>query len=158
MLLELRFHGLRFHCGVRVSRVYDEERTRDGRSARVWGWSYQTLEGHLEMGQMDWEVWKWLDSGEVEFRIHAYSRRAPDRNPVVRFGFWLFGRREQLAFLHSTLERMRRLTEIALEEGPGEPVRQAAEELTARPSRRAVPGHSRLAEYLEDDREPQAGG
>ncbi|HEX6461521.1 MAG TPA: DUF1990 family protein [Thermoleophilaceae bacterium] len=158
MLLELRFHGLRFHGGVRVSRVYDEERTRDGRSARVWGWSYQTLEGHLEMGQMDWEVWKWLDSGEVEFRIHAYSRRAPDRNPVVRFGFWLFGRREQLAFLHSTLERMRRLTEIALEEGPGEPVRQAAEELTARPSRRAVPGHSRLAEYLEDDREPLAGG
>jgi uncharacterized protein (UPF0548 family) len=155
MLLELRFHGLRFHGGVRVSRVYDEERTRDGRTARVWGWAYQTLEGHLEMGQMDWEVWKWLDSGEVEFRIHSYSRRASDRNPVVRFGFWLFGRREQLAFLHSTLERMRRLTETALQEGPGEPVRKAAEELTARPSRGTSRAHSRLAEYLEGDHEPK---
>jgi hypothetical protein len=63
MLLELRFHGLRFHGGVRVSEVYDEELERQGRRARVWGWAYQTLEGHLEMGQMNWEVWKWLDSG-----------------------------------------------------------------------------------------------
>jgi hypothetical protein len=158
MLLELRFHGLRFHGGVRVSRVYDEERTRDGRTARVWGWSYQTLEGHLEMGQMDWEVWKWPDSGEVEFRIHSYSRRAPGRNPIVRFGLWLFGRREQLAFLHSTLKRMRRLTETALQEGTGEPVRRASEELTARPSGNTSRVHSRLAEYLEGDHKPEASG
>jgi uncharacterized protein (UPF0548 family) len=150
MLLELRFHGLRFHGGVRVSHVYDEELTRDRRTARVWGWAYQTLEGHLEMGQMDWQVWKWLDTGEVEFRIHAYSRRAHDRNAIVRFGFWLFGRREQLAFLHSTLERMRRLTETALEKGGGEPVRKAAEHLTARPARGTARAHSRLAAYLED--------
>jgi len=104
---------------------------------------------------MDWEVWKWLDSGEVEFRIHSYSRRAADRNPVVRFGFWLFGRREQLAFLHSTLERMRRLTEIALEQGPGEPVRKAAEELTARPSRGTARASARLADYLEGEPEPE---
>ena len=103
MLLQLRFHGLRFHGGVRVCEVYDEERQSAGRTARVWGWAYQTLEGHLEMGQMDWQVWKWLDTGQVEFRIHAYSRGAPERNPIVRLGFRLFGRREQLAFLHSTL-------------------------------------------------------
>lgn len=127
MLLEMRFHGLRFHGGVRVSEVYDEERERDGRAARVWGWAYQTLEGHLEMGQMDWQVWKWLDSGDVEFRIHAYSRRAPERSPIVRLGFRLFGRRQQLVFLHNTLKRMRRLTEAAMREGGGGPVRRAAE-------------------------------
>jgi uncharacterized protein (UPF0548 family) len=156
MLLELRFHGLRFHGGVRVSRVYDEQRTCDGRPARVWGWAYQTLEGHLEMGEMDWQVLKWIDSGEVEFRIHAYSRAARDRNPIVRFGFWLFGRREQLAFLHSTLERMRRLTETALEEGGGGPVLQAAEQVTARAARGTQRAHSQLAAHLETDQE-QAG-
>jgi hypothetical protein len=73
----------------------------------------------------------------------------------VRFGFWLFGRREQLAFLHSTLERMRRLSEIALEQGPGEPVRKAAEELTARPSRGTARANARLADYLEGEPEPE---
>jgi uncharacterized protein (UPF0548 family) len=154
MLLEMRFRGLRFHGGVRVSRVYDEERTCDGRTARVWGWSYQTLEGHLEMGQMDWQVWKWTDAGEVEFRIHAYSRGARDRNSIVRFGFWLFGRREQLAFLHSTLERVRRLTETALEQGGGEPVLKEAEQLTARAARGTQRAHSQLAAYLENGRRP----
>jgi uncharacterized protein (UPF0548 family) len=154
MLLEMRFRGLRFHGGVRVSRVYDEERTCDDRTARVWGWSYQTLEGHLEMGQMDWQVWKWTDAGEVEFRIHAYSRGARDRNSIVRFGFWLFGRREQLAFLHSTLERVRRLTETALEQGGGEPVLKEAEQLTARAARGTQRAHSQLAAYLENGRRP----
>jgi uncharacterized protein (UPF0548 family) len=150
MLLELRFHGLRFHGGVRVSEVYDEELEREGRTARVWGWAYQTLEGHLEMGQMNWEVWKWLDSGQVEFRIHAYSKRAPDRNPLVRFGLRLFGRREQLAFLHSTLKRMRGLTETALREGGGEPLRRQARELTARRAWDTGEEHSRLASYVEE--------
>jgi uncharacterized protein (UPF0548 family) len=147
MLLELRFYGLRFTGGVRVSSVYDEERSEDQGLARVWGWAYQTLEGHLEMGQMDWQVWKWLETGEVEFRIHAYSRVARERNALLRLGFRIFGRREQLAFLHSTMERMRRLTEIALREGGGEPLRKAADELTARPGRRTRREHSRLVAY-----------
>ena len=158
MLLQLRFHGLRFHGGVRVSEVYDEERQSAGRTARVWGWAYQTLEGHLEMGQMDWQVWKWLDTGQVEFRIHSYSRAAPDRNPIVRLGFRLFGRREQLAFLDSTLVRMRRLTETALREGGGEPIRRAAEELTARRAWSTGPAHSRLAAYVEDGHERRPSG
>jgi uncharacterized protein (UPF0548 family) len=158
MLLELRFHGLRFHVGVRVSDVYDEVRERDGRRARVWGWAYQTLQGHLEMGQMDWEVWKWLDNGQVEFRIHAYSRGAPERNPIVRLGFRLFGRREQLAFLHSTLERMRRLTEAALRGNGADAVRRTADELTVRPARGAGRVHSRLTEYLKADEEQVCRG
>ena len=62
MLLEGRFYGLRFHFGVRVGGLVDDELTVDGRPARRWGWNYRTLQGHLEAGQMDYEVRKWLDS------------------------------------------------------------------------------------------------
>ena len=65
MLLILHFHGLKIRVGVRVGDVYDEERELDGRRGRVFGWNYRTLEGHVEMGQMDWQVWKFPDSGEV---------------------------------------------------------------------------------------------
>jgi hypothetical protein len=150
MLLELRFRGLlRFHVGTRVAEVYDEERCRDGRRARIWGWAYRTLEGHLEKGEMDWQVWKWLDSGEVQFRIHAYSRQAADPNPIVRLGFRLFGRREQLAFFHSTLRRMALLTATALRARDGAPVRRASEALTVRAGFDTEPAHEQLARRVE---------
>jgi uncharacterized protein (UPF0548 family) len=110
MLLEGRFWGLRFHFGVRVSGLVDEETAVDGRRLRRWGWNYRTLQGHLEMGQMDYEVGKWLDSGEVEFRIHVVSRPAHIPNPVIRLGFRLFGRRVQRRFARHACQRMARLT------------------------------------------------
>jgi uncharacterized protein (UPF0548 family) len=150
MLLELRFHGLvRFDVGTRVVEVYDEERGRDDRVARMWGWAYRTLEGHLEQGQMSWEVWKWLDSGQVEFRIHSYARRAPDRNAVIRFGFLLFGRREQVAFQHSTLKRMERLTRVALRREGADPVVREAEALTVRRGFGTDAAHQDLGRRLE---------
>jgi hypothetical protein len=111
MLLEARFLGLRFRFGVRVEGVVDETFEADGRTIRVWGWSYRTLQGHLEMGQMDYELWKWLDSGEVEFRIHVVSRAARIPNPIVRLGFRIFGRRQQVRFARRACERMARLLE-----------------------------------------------
>lgn len=123
MLLTVRFIGLRFNLGVRVGEVLDAVCERDGRLARVWGWSYRTLEGHLEQGEMDYQVWKWLDDGQVAFRVRAVSRRAPDiRNPLVRVGFALFGRREQLRFYRHVCREMARLTALSR---PGEtrPVR-----------------------------------
>ena len=115
MLLEARFHGLRFRLGVRSGGVRDDTRDVDGRHVRVWGWNYRTLKGHLEMGQIDYEVWKWLDSGDVEFRISAFSRPASIPNPLVRLGFRLFGRREQVKFAHHACERMAELTAAALD-------------------------------------------
>jgi uncharacterized protein (UPF0548 family) len=109
MLLEVRFWGLRVRFGVRVSGVIDELRRIEERDVRVWGWSYGTLEGHLETGQMDYEVRKWLDSGAVEFRIHVVSRSSRAGNPIIRFGFRLFGRREQVRFAQRACERMARL-------------------------------------------------
>jgi len=123
MLLEARFHGLRFHIGVRVSEVVDETRDEDGRPVRVWGWSYRTLQGHLEAGEMGYEAWKWLDTGEVEFRIHRFVRSAGGGNPVVRLGFRLFGRREQVRFARRAGERMAALVAAEVEAGVavGEP-------------------------------------
>jgi len=113
MLLEARFYGLRFKLGVRVGGSCDEVREVEGRQVRVWGWNYRTLQGHLEMGQMDYEVWKWLDSGEVEFRISAFSRRAQTGNPLVRLGFRMFGRHEQVKFARRACARMAALTGAA---------------------------------------------
>jgi uncharacterized protein (UPF0548 family) len=110
MLLVLHFHALRKRVGVRVGDVYDENRELDGRPGRVFGWNYRTLEGHVEQGQMDWQVWKFADSGGVLFRIRSFSRPAGGGNLLVRIGFRLIGRRQQLRFLTLTAERMARLT------------------------------------------------
>src|SRR3954467_3147173 len=52
MLLVARFLGLDFRLGGRVFDVGDERRTEKGRPVLVRGWSYRTLQGHLERGQM----------------------------------------------------------------------------------------------------------
>ena len=101
----------RIYVGVRVGDVYDEERTLDGRRGRVFGWSYRTLEGHVEQGEMAWEVWKFPETGEVLFRVASFSQAAPQGNLLVRIGFRLLGRREQVRFLALTADRMARLTE-----------------------------------------------
>ena len=114
MLLQVRFGPLRFFFGCRVGAITDETRTVEGRPVRVWGWSYGTLQGHVERGQMDYAVWKWLDDGAVDFRIHVVSRRAKVRNPIVRLGFRVVGRRRQKHFAHRACERMSELVEREL--------------------------------------------
>ncbi len=153
MLLQLRALGIiHVYVGVRVSDVYDELREVNGRQARVFGWNYRTLEGHVEQGEMDWQVWKWVDSGEVEFRVYAVSRTGRIANPLVRLGFWLLRDHERSVFLNSTNLRMKSFTELALrKERRGERVREASTALTARrlPARDAA--HDQLAGFLEDD-------
>jgi len=112
ILLKIRFAGMRFNAGVRVGEVYDETRQLDGRQAEVFGWYYQTLDGHFEEGRMHYE---WLDTGDVEFRLHAFSRAAQTGPFVLRTGFRLFGRTHQLRFYRQICRRPRRLTEAELE-------------------------------------------
>lgn len=114
MLLELRLSVLRVYAGCRVGHVTDETRTVDGRRVHVWGWPYRTLEGHVEQGQMAWELWKWLDTGEVEFRIHSYSRFAGSRNPLTALGVRLFGQRQRHRYLGAACRRMEELTRAGL--------------------------------------------
>ncbi|MDQ6797359.1 MAG: DUF1990 domain-containing protein [Actinomycetota bacterium] len=134
MLLQARFYGLRFKLGVRVGGLRDERCEVGGRQVQIWGWNYRTLQGHLEMGQMDYEVWKWLDTGQVEFRISAYSRRAQGGNPVVRLGFRVFGRHEQVKFARRACVRMAALVEAALQNDRADGVAQAGDAVVLRPT------------------------
>jgi hypothetical protein len=117
MLLQIRFFVIHVHVGVRVCAIFDEVREVDGRRVRIWGWAYQTLGEHLERGQMDYQVWKWLDSGAVEFRIHAVSVLERVKNPILNLGFRLIGRREQIKFARRCGERMKALVAAELEYG-----------------------------------------
>jgi hypothetical protein len=115
MLLRIHFLGLGFDVAVRIGDVYEEDLEIDGRPARVFGWDYRTLEGHFEEGQMHYEIWKWLDSGDVEFHLRAVSRPARSGPFFLRTGFRLVGRPNQLRFYRQICRRMRRLTEAQLE-------------------------------------------
>jgi uncharacterized protein (UPF0548 family) len=115
MLLRIRFAGLRLRVGVRLGEAYEETRKVDDREVQVFGWSYSTLEGHFEEGQMNYELWKWQDSGDVEFHLKAISRAARTGPLLLRTGFRLFGRRNQLRFYRQVCRRIRRLTEAQLE-------------------------------------------
>jgi uncharacterized protein (UPF0548 family) len=115
LLLQIGYLGLRFTVGVRVGEVYEGERELAGQRAHVFGWAYRTLEGHFEQGEMHYQVWKWLDSGDVEFRLHAVSKAAETGPWVLRTGFRLVGRPRQLRFYREICRRVRRLTEAELE-------------------------------------------
>jgi hypothetical protein len=134
MLLEIRYFILRVRVGVRIGPVFDEVREVDGRGARIWGWAYRTLKGHLERGQMDYQVWKWLDTGEVEYRIHAVSQVAKIRNPILNLGFRLVGRREQLQFARRCAERMERLVNLRLSGAQANPRSIGATGIVASPT------------------------
>jgi uncharacterized protein (UPF0548 family) len=122
MELKLRFRRLLWvRAHVRVRRVWDEE--RDG--ARVFGYEYETLPGHVESGVMDYEVYKWLADGRVEFRLHARSRPSGAGPWWARIGFRLVGRREQVRFYYRCCSRIAEL--VAAELGaPGAPGPPAA--------------------------------
>lgn len=150
MLLKLQAFGVAYvFVGVRVGEVFERTREVDGKQVQIWGWNYRTLDGHVEMGQMDWEVWKWLDDGRVEFRVHAVSRAARIPNPIIWLGFHLLRGRERQAFLHSTKQRMRTFTELALADGDSDrTIRSASAAGTARPMRGADATHDALVENL----------
>lgn len=123
MVLIGKFLFLKFYFGVRVSRVVDTTRADEARGeAKVWGYSYHTLEGHFEMGEITFEVWKFLETGDVEFRIHSYSKTGHIPNIFYRIGFKLFGRRIQLRFAQTALTRMRQLVLDRMHIVPGDEI------------------------------------
>jgi uncharacterized protein (UPF0548 family) len=152
MLLELRALGLvSVDVGVRIVRVDDEQRVEEGRPVRVFGWAYRTLQGHVEQGQMEWHVVKWLDSGQVEFRVFAVSRIAKIPNPIIWAGFHVLHTYERRLFLASTGRRMSELTSRARgEASPSESIRQESPRLTARHSSDDDPAHAALADRLDE--------
>jgi Domain of unknown function (DUF1990) len=121
MLLEARFLWFWFFFGVRITQVTDGIfETNSGRE-RHWGYSYATLEGHFERGQITFTVVKNLEHGTVSFRITSFSQRGLIRNLIYRFGFWLFGRRLQERFVRESLSRMQLLVQEQLVTGAVQP-------------------------------------
>ncbi len=110
MLMFGYFMGLKFSFGVRVTKVIDEIRQNQTKqNVRVWGYSYRTLKGHFEVGEIKFELLKNLTTGEIDFEINAYSK--PDRIPnfFYRVGFKIFGRSLQKYFATSSIERLQEI-------------------------------------------------
>lgn len=111
MLLELRALGLRFLCPVQVADVRLESPVGETR----FGYSYVTLDGHIECGREWFVLSKDHATGEVRFHIEAKWREGQFPNLWSRAGFALVGRRYQRAWHRLAHLRMRRL----LSEGAG---------------------------------------
>jgi hypothetical protein len=123
MLLEIRYLLVRVWIGVRIGPIFDEV---------------------LERGQMDYQVWKWVDTGEVEFRIHAVSQLARIRDPLLNVGFRLVRRREQTRFARRSAARMEELVRHRVLGGEPQPTPVGTAEVTISPvSRHATAGRRR---------------
>jgi uncharacterized protein (UPF0548 family) len=86
ILLEIKVLGLRYLCPARVTRVREE--------ANVFGFRYDTLDGHIERG-LEWFLLSKNDQGEIRFRIEARWREGELPNWWSRVGFLLLARRYQ---------------------------------------------------------------
>lgn len=105
MLLEIKVFGLRYLCGVRVS---DVKKTEEEGQTR-WGFRYDTLDGHIEVGSEWFFLTKKHDTGEVLFRISASWRKGQFPNWWSRVGFNLLGHRYQLAWHRLAYLRLRKI-------------------------------------------------
>lgn len=118
MLLTATYLWMTFELPVRVSSVIDTDREvqRDGDrgTERVWGYSYETLAGHVERGEITFEVTKHLASGAVHFRIRSFSQTGHIANPFYRVGFRVVGRRLQRRFAAESLLNMRAQVTVAM--------------------------------------------
>ncbi|MBC7843440.1 MAG: DUF1990 domain-containing protein [Gemmatimonadaceae bacterium] len=114
MLLTATFLWMHFELPVRVSRVIDETRSGEHGAEAVWGYSYQTLAGHIERGEITFEIIKTLDTGAIRFRIHSFSQTGHIANPIHRIGFRIVGRRLQARFAVESLRNMQQQVTRAL--------------------------------------------
>ncbi len=108
VLLELISLGkkLRYLCAVRVGGT----RLELGEKCSVYGFSFETLEGHIEAGREWFLLKKDHATGEVRFHIEAAWRAGQFPNWWSRLGFTLVGRRYQRAWHRLTQLRLRELT------------------------------------------------
>ena len=118
MVLRARFLMFTFWLGVRVSGVIDQVTTTEDGPVHEWGYGYTTLEGHFERGHITFRVRKAARTGAVSVHIDAVSKPDHIRNPFYRAGFKLFGRRLQVRFARTSLERIERFVRQELAQAP----------------------------------------
>lgn len=102
MLLELKAVGLHYLCGVAVGAVRSE---RDD-SRTVFGFRYETLEGHIERGAEWFLLTKEHDSGAIWFRIATAWKPGEFPNWWSRVGFAFVARHYQRDWLRLAHERL----------------------------------------------------
>lgn len=105
LLLELKTVGLRYLCPVRIGAVRSE--TNEERT--VFGFRFDTLQGHIEAGREWFLLSKDHRSGELRFHIKAAWREGQFPNWWSHVGFELVGRRYQRAWHHLAHARLREL-------------------------------------------------
>lgn len=118
MQLELRPLMLRFLCPVAVGAVREE--TRDGTT--TFGFSLETLDGHVERGREWFLLTKDHATGDVRFRVEAAWQPGQFPGWWARLGFHLLGRRYQRAWHRLAHLRLRTLLAAGVE--PGEAPRR----------------------------------
>lgn len=102
MLLEMKAVGLHYLCGVAVGAVRSE---RDD-SCTVFGFRYETLEGHIERGAEWFLLTKEHDSGAIWFRIATAWKPGEFPNWWSRVGFAFVARHYQRDWLRLAHERL----------------------------------------------------
>ena len=109
MLLEIKVWGLHFLSGVRVHSVRDEVIKNELENKTVFGFRYDTLEGHIERGFEWFLLTKDHDSGAIDFKIEAHWQLGDFPNWWSKLGFKLVGERSRERWRRSALERLTRL-------------------------------------------------
>ncbi len=117
MLLTAKYLWMTFELPVRVTRVLDEVRETEHGAEQRWGYSYQTLAGHVERGEITFEVAKLVATGAMHFRISSFSQTGHITNIIHRVGFRIVGRRLQRRFAEESLRNMRTLVIASLAKG-----------------------------------------
>jgi uncharacterized protein (UPF0548 family) len=107
MLLEIKCLGLHFLNGVRVHSVREE--IDNGRT--LFGFRYDTLEGHIEQGFEWFLLTKNHQTGAVRFKIEAHWRLGQFPNWWSRLGFRLIGERYRALWRRRAPERLRELAQ-----------------------------------------------
>ena len=111
MLLEMRaLRVLHYLGGVVVGAVRDEAvRDETGAEETVFGYRYDTLEGHIECGAEWFTLTKAQRTGALRFRIAAAWRPGQFPNGWSRLGFAYLGPRYQRLWHHRAHALLARL-------------------------------------------------
>lgn len=108
ILLVAKFMGFKFRLGVRIVEVIDQIRELEGELYRCWGYSYRTLKGHFEQGQIRFEIQKKIPANETFFVIESHSRLGEISNPFYWAGMKIFGRSLQRKFVEDGFDSVRK--------------------------------------------------
>ena len=130
ILLEIKCLGLRFLNGARGFGVRDEV----GEAGTIFGFRYDTLDGHIEQGYEWFLLTKDHQTGEIRFKIEAHWRLGQFPNWWSAIGFKLLGEHCREAWRHAAPMRLKRAAEKPVEV-PAPPAGELAHRGDPKPTR-----------------------